>query len=240
MSQLSGPEQGELVGLLRQHTGSIDSLSNAMHHAGLGRAADYSIGASKPDVISAIVDAFSNQYKAIQLVEAVLNDKFGLNGNCPPLEAWLGRMREVLRDRQLEISNGKHAITSVRPWRDVPITDAVMLFPTGPNVREIIPRTLLLKLAELISPRDAKALVNEANRVRLDRDPGNDRQKTVPQGQLPEATTGMEYFIGSVLDIARFKGPRTVSAFLLVFGNECTQEVKDLCDEFLDKLINFH
>lgn len=239
MSQLSGPEQGELVSLLTQHTDSIDSLSNAMHHSGLGRAADYSIGASKPVVISAIVYALSNQYKVIQLVEAVLNDKFGLKGNCPPIEAWLGRMREVLQDRQLEISKGKHAITSMRPWRDVPITDAVMLFPTGPNVRETVPRSLLLKVSELISPRDARALVNEANLVRLTKDPGNDRQKIVPQGRLPEPATGMEYFIGCVFDEARFRGPRTVAAVLLVLGNECTSEIQDLCDEYLQTLIHY-
>jgi predicted phosphodiesterase len=66
-----------------------------MHYAGLGRTDDYSTGASKPLVISAIVRAFSDKHKVIQLVEAVLNDKYGLKGNCPPIKEWLERNRHI-------------------------------------------------------------------------------------------------------------------------------------------------
>ena len=96
MSQLSGPEQDELVSLLNEHIDSVSQLNNAMHHAGLGRVSDYcSTDQSKPLIISEIVRKFSNQTKVIQLVKAVLNDKYGLKGNCPPIEEWLERYRGI-------------------------------------------------------------------------------------------------------------------------------------------------
>ena len=110
MSQLSGPEQGELVSLLAEHTDSIDRLDNAMHHAGLERAANFSTGPSKPAVISAIVRAFSDQYKVVELVEAVLHDKYGLKGNCPPIENWLVQNREA-RERKSDAGNASAGTT---------------------------------------------------------------------------------------------------------------------------------
>lgn len=241
MPQLEGPEQAVLVSLLVGHIGSIEQLDHAMNHSGNGHVSDYAANVALPLAVSSVIDAFSRQYKILELVNGVLNDANGLKGNCPPLIQWLNETTPALEERRSKrcetarTSNGSPQYA----WRDVLPSEAVLLFPSVPNVREPAPLELLRRIAAQISSKESHQLVNEANRIRMELDPGDELRKVVSWGKLPDPSSGMEYFLGSVFDEARRKSPRTYAAFLLIFGNECSADLQSKCDSVLQKLVNY-
>lgn len=237
MSQLSGLEQAEIVSLIAQHAGSVNQLEFSLFHGELIDAGKFPSGRSLFSVTATVVRDFSNQHKVVAMVEAFLAYPDGLNGSCPPIEAWLERMRPILAGRRGNPASEPAAMRP--PWRGVSVEEAVLQFPEGPNVREPLPLFLIQEFASSIHDMMARTLVGEANRLRTLKDPGDERAKQVNTTLLTHPMAGMLPFVAGVLDDARRRGPRTVAAVLLVFDRECAKEVKDQCDLVLWPLLSY-
>lgn len=106
MSQMSGPEQAELVQLVVAHLVSIEQLDRSIFHAGLGSLADYAKSDTAKAMVTDTVRRLSQQYLIVEFVESFLNHPEGLNGHCPPIEAWLTSHRAELLRRKSDRKEG--------------------------------------------------------------------------------------------------------------------------------------
>ncbi len=106
MPELTGPEQRRLIELLEEHLPDQGHLNRALIHAGLGKLSKYAKDGTLPAMVGETVGRFSNQYRIVELVAAVLNHPEGLNGSCPPLENWLNDRKELLPGKTVKITPG--------------------------------------------------------------------------------------------------------------------------------------
>lgn len=114
MPQLNGPEQAEIAKLLSEYIANATQLDQILNHSDLGRLANHE-GYTLPQQVNSLVRNFSNQFRVVELVTAILNYSQGLDGSCPPLSQWLDRTKKKLSEREDSIVKAVTSVNSSEP-----------------------------------------------------------------------------------------------------------------------------
>lgn len=229
MSQLRGQEQMAVVTLLLDHIADPTQLDQILHHNDLGRLANHE-GKTLPQQVSSLVRDFSDQFRIVELVTAILNYDYGLNGKCPPIEQWLEHLGPLLKDRPA-IHSHRNANNQLKEQNETLVLGAILDFITTRRAFFQGDDRALLHIVKMLDYNDAGRAVAVSRSLAaaaLKFEVELARLRSATQSSIKEALADL---IVASKDYAESHGDRPTETYLALPHIGWTQRLQDFTQD---------